>query len=290
MKMNETYFCQVTRLEAERADWEQRYKEEAALRQVAVDAASIPKDTRIAELEASGAAAEAILAEARDETIQQAAEAEQAQRKITELELKIKSLESALADRNAYIKKQMKQAKEAENVLSIPIQDSSLTSPILASNMGIQTKQRSNTATPVSYQYAPISPSPARHGAISPAPVRHGDMGPPPSRHGTTSPTRHGAISPAPARQGTISPAPAPHGTISPARHASQDSAPARHAQITEFFEGISNSMSSTGRPGAGRVGIRSLTPTREQMGGARGGLRRDSAPGGYQADLQGKT
>ena len=266
--------CQVTRLEAERADWEQRYKEEAALRQVAVDAASIPKDTRIAELEASGAAAEAILAEAREETRQQAAEAEQAQRKLTELELKTKSLESALADRNAYIKKQMKQAKEAENVLSIPIQDSSLTSPILASNMNIQTKQRSNTATPVTYQYAPISPSPARHGAISPAPVRHGDMGPPPSRHGTTSPTRHGTISPVPMRHGTIS----------------QDSAPARHAQITEFFEGISNSMSSTGRPVAGRGGIRSPTPTREQMGGARGGLRRDSAPGGYQADLQGKT
>ena len=43
-------FFQIIRLEAERTQWEQRYFEESAMRQVAIDAASIPKDAKIAAL------------------------------------------------------------------------------------------------------------------------------------------------------------------------------------------------------------------------------------------------
>ena len=46
---------QIIRLESERTQWEQRYLEESAMRQVAIDAASIPKDAKIAALEKNSA-------------------------------------------------------------------------------------------------------------------------------------------------------------------------------------------------------------------------------------------
>lgn len=45
------YEEKVVALEGEVARWEQKYLEESALRQMAVDAASVPKDARIAALE-----------------------------------------------------------------------------------------------------------------------------------------------------------------------------------------------------------------------------------------------
>ena len=44
-------FFQIIRLESERTQWEQRYLEESAMRQVAIDAAAIPKDAKIVALE-----------------------------------------------------------------------------------------------------------------------------------------------------------------------------------------------------------------------------------------------
>ena len=68
------YVCvlhQIFRLESERAQWEQRYLEETAMRQVAIDAASIPKDAKIASLEKSSAESERVIAEARVERMKQ---------------------------------------------------------------------------------------------------------------------------------------------------------------------------------------------------------------------------
>ena len=62
---------QIFRLESERAQWEQRYLEETAMRQVAIDAASIPKDAKIASLEKSSAESEKVIAEARVERMKQ---------------------------------------------------------------------------------------------------------------------------------------------------------------------------------------------------------------------------
>ena len=62
---------QIFRLESERAQWEQRYLEETAMRQVAIDAASIPKDAKIASLEKSSAESEKFIAEARVERMRQ---------------------------------------------------------------------------------------------------------------------------------------------------------------------------------------------------------------------------
>ena len=62
---------QIIRLESERTQWEQRYLEESAMRQVAIDAASIPKDAKIAALEKNSAESEKMIAEARSDKLKQ---------------------------------------------------------------------------------------------------------------------------------------------------------------------------------------------------------------------------
>ncbi|XP_045765424.1 angiomotin-like protein 2 isoform X1 [Maniola jurtina] len=91
-------------LEGECAKWEQRYLEEAALRQAAVSAASIPKDVKIAALEKTSADAERLMAEARSEKIRHMDELHLAQKKVADLESRVKELESKVAERDAMIK------------------------------------------------------------------------------------------------------------------------------------------------------------------------------------------
>merc|ERR1719400_1678881 len=112
----------IIRLESERTQWEQRYLEESAMRQVAIDAASIPKDAKIAVLEKTSAESEKKIAEARSDKLKQISEMQQTQRKMSDMELKVKALETSLAERNAMIKVLQKRAfeksSETENVLS----------------------------------------------------------------------------------------------------------------------------------------------------------------------------
>ncbi|XP_068631286.1 angiomotin-like protein 2 isoform X2 [Battus philenor] len=91
-------------LEGECAKWEQRYLEEAALRQAAVSAASIPKDAKIAALEKTSAESERLMAEARSEKIRHMDELHLAQKKVADLESRVKELESKVAERDAMIK------------------------------------------------------------------------------------------------------------------------------------------------------------------------------------------
>ena len=131
----------MIRLESEKTQWEQRYLEESAMRQVAIDAASFPKDAKIAVLEKNSAESEKKIAEARSEKLKQMAEVQAYQRRMLDLEISVKSLESALAERNALVKVLQKKAFEkptdTENVLSIPIHDT-LNS---ASSILLQSKQ-----------------------------------------------------------------------------------------------------------------------------------------------------
>ena len=123
----------VIRLESERTQWEQRYLEESAMRQVAIDAASIPKDAKIAVLEKSSAESEKMIAEARSDKLKQTAEIQQTQKRMSDMEYQIKALEKELSDRDSIIKILQKSAyhgKPGENVLSIPIQDTA-TSPMM---------------------------------------------------------------------------------------------------------------------------------------------------------------
>ncbi|CAG2060738.1 unnamed protein product, partial [Timema podura] len=94
----------VMRLEGEVAKWEQRYLEESALRQAAIDAASIPKDAKIAALEKTSQETERLIAEARSEKIRHMDEVHAAQKKLTDLESKTKELESKLAEKDAMIR------------------------------------------------------------------------------------------------------------------------------------------------------------------------------------------
>ena len=114
-------------MESERTQWEQRYLEESAMRQIAIDAASIPKDAKIAVLEQNGAESEKMIAEARSDKLKQTAEIQHSVRKCAEMELKMKALESSLAERNAMVKVLQKRAFEknsdADNVHSIQISE-----------------------------------------------------------------------------------------------------------------------------------------------------------------------
>ncbi|KAF6213811.1 hypothetical protein GE061_011533 [Apolygus lucorum] len=91
-------------LEGEVAKWEQKYLEESQLRQAAIDAASIPKDAKIAALERTSQETEKLIAEARSDRIKQMDEVHAAQKKVTDLEAKVKELECKLAERDAMIR------------------------------------------------------------------------------------------------------------------------------------------------------------------------------------------
>lgn len=94
----------IMRLEGEVAKWEQRYLEESELRQAAIDAASIPKDAKIAALEKTSQETEKLIAEARSDKLRQMDEVHAAQKKVTDLEARMKELESKLAERDAMIR------------------------------------------------------------------------------------------------------------------------------------------------------------------------------------------
>ena len=62
------------------------------MRQVAIDAASIPKDAKIAVLEKTSAESEKKIAEARADKVKQMSELQQYQRKIVDMDVKVRSL------------------------------------------------------------------------------------------------------------------------------------------------------------------------------------------------------
>ncbi|XP_012537833.2 uncharacterized protein LOC105837521 [Monomorium pharaonis] len=94
----------IMSLEGDIAKWEQRYLEESALRQAAIDAASLPKDAKIAALEKTSQDAEKLIAEARSEKMRHMDEVHAAQKKLADLESRMKDLESKLAERDAMIR------------------------------------------------------------------------------------------------------------------------------------------------------------------------------------------
>jgi len=258
------------RLESERTQWEQRYLEESAMRQVAIDAASIPKDAKISMLEKSSAESEKKIAEARSDKLKQMSEMQITQRKLSDMELKVKQLETSLAERNAMCKVLQKRAfekAEEENSLSIPMHEhfSNANQTILHSKQLSQ----SHIGSPTHSQFSHLG------GAISHVPQL---STPVPLTMTGNSPSRHQA------------------------------------GAASDFFDGISTSMSSTARGPLGKLTVhsgrvrsgspahtqrsvtpsdmfRTATPTREVLNLTRS-VRRDSAPGGVNnspGDIAGK-
>ncbi|XP_014216807.1 uncharacterized protein PFB0145c-like [Copidosoma floridanum] len=105
----------VMSLEGDVAKWEQRYLEESALRQAAIDAASLPKDAKIAALEKTSQDAEKLIAEARSEKMRHMDEVHAAQKKLADLESRMKDLESKLAERDAMIRVLQKHTYDKDN-------------------------------------------------------------------------------------------------------------------------------------------------------------------------------
>ncbi|XP_047354049.1 uncharacterized protein LOC124950769 isoform X3 [Vespa velutina] len=105
----------IMSLEGDVTKWEQRYLEESALRQAAIDAASLPKDAKIAALEKTSQDAEKLIAEARSEKIRHMDEVHAAQKKLTDLESRMKDLESKLAERDAMIRVLQKHTYDKDN-------------------------------------------------------------------------------------------------------------------------------------------------------------------------------
>ena len=102
------------------------------MRQVAIEAASLPKDAKIAVLEKSSAESEKKIAEARSDQIKHSAEIQASQKRMTDMDTQLRAMECELLERDSIIKilqnrafDTQPQSHPQENVLSIPIQDSS---------------------------------------------------------------------------------------------------------------------------------------------------------------------
>lgn len=111
------YEEKIIALENEVARWEQSYLEESTMRQIAVDAASVPKDAKIAALERTSQESEKLIAQVRSEKLKQMDELYAAQRKCAEQEGKLKDMESRLAEKEAMIKVLQQHSQEKDAAL-----------------------------------------------------------------------------------------------------------------------------------------------------------------------------
>ncbi|XP_022248542.1 angiomotin-like [Limulus polyphemus] len=142
------YEEKLLKLESEVNEWQQRYLEESTLRQIAVDAASLPKDAKIAALERTSQESEKLIALVRTEKLKQMDELYAAHRKTTEMEGRIKDLESKLAERDAMIKVLQQHSQEKNEVLQNAVLGRPSCHIRAASTVGLSTNT-SHTATTV---------------------------------------------------------------------------------------------------------------------------------------------
>ncbi|CAH1781084.1 unnamed protein product [Owenia fusiformis] len=106
-KLKKTIIDQEQRilaLESEKMRWEEKYIEEVALRDFAVDVASTPKDAKIAELERNTEDTNKLIAEAQTDRLKNQEEVYEATRKLSTLEAKIKTLQAQMAEKDAMIR------------------------------------------------------------------------------------------------------------------------------------------------------------------------------------------
>ena len=86
------------------------------------------QDAKIAVLEKSSAESEKMIAEARNDKLKQNAEMQQTQKRVSDMENQLKALQTQLLERDSIIKILQNRNfdhQQPDNVLSIPIQDSS---------------------------------------------------------------------------------------------------------------------------------------------------------------------
>lgn len=116
-RMIREYEEKIITLEAEVSKWEQKYLEESTLRSIEVSVASAPRDAKIAALELTSQESEKMIAEARSERLKHMDEIHLANKKFTELESKLKDVESKLAEKDAMIKVLQKHSEDRDAVI-----------------------------------------------------------------------------------------------------------------------------------------------------------------------------
>lgn len=147
-KIIREYEEKIIFLESEVTKWEQCYLEESTMRQIAVDAASVPKDAKIAALEKTSQESEKLIAQARSEKLKHMDELYAAQRKCAELEGRVRDLESKLAERDAMIKVLQQHSQEKDAVLQNAVLGRPPRHHIrAASTMGLTTGTTHSTTT-----------------------------------------------------------------------------------------------------------------------------------------------
>lgn len=154
------YEEKIIGLEAEVSKWEQRYIEESTMRQIAVDAASVPKDAKIAALERTSQESEKLIAQARTEKLKQMDELYAANRKCAEFESRIKDYESKLAEKDAMIKVLQQHSQEKDAVLQHAVLGRPPRHTRAASTVGLTTSTSHTTTTTGCSSLGRVSPSP----------------------------------------------------------------------------------------------------------------------------------
>lgn len=152
------YEEKIIKLESEVNEWQQRYLEESTMRQIAVDAASLPKDAKIAALERTSQESEKLIALVRTEKLKQMDELYAAHRKTAELEGRIKDLESKLAERDAMIKVLQHHSQEKDEVFQNAVLGRPSCHTRAASTVGLSTNT-SHTTTTVGSSLGKVSSS-----------------------------------------------------------------------------------------------------------------------------------
>uniref|UniRef100_T1KEX7 Angiomotin C-terminal domain-containing protein n=1 Tax=Tetranychus urticae TaxID=32264 RepID=T1KEX7_TETUR len=111
------YEEKIITLENEVAKWEGKYFEESTMRHIEVNAASAPKDAKIAALKQTSQESEKMIQEARNERLRQMDELHDAHKRIAQLESKVRDLEAKLAEKDAMVKVLQQHSREKDVVL-----------------------------------------------------------------------------------------------------------------------------------------------------------------------------
>ncbi|XP_068217068.1 LOW QUALITY PROTEIN: serine-rich adhesin for platelets-like [Palaemon carinicauda] len=115
-------------LEGEVTKWEQRYLQESAMRQLAIEAASMPKDAKIAALEKTSQESETTHCQAKSDKIRHMDEIHNMNKKQAEYESRNRELETQIAEKNAMIRVLQRRLEEKENVYQNALMRNSLSS------------------------------------------------------------------------------------------------------------------------------------------------------------------
>ncbi|CAL4131901.1 unnamed protein product, partial [Meganyctiphanes norvegica] len=119
-------------LEGEVFKWEQRYLQESAMRQLAIEAAGMPKDAKIAALEKNSQESERQLALAKTDKLRQMDELYTNSKRQHELETRNRVLESQMAERDAMVRVLQKRLEEKDAIY----QNALLRNTVSAGKMG----------------------------------------------------------------------------------------------------------------------------------------------------------